>query len=272
MSSWTLFIESWVLFQDSVLAGMIAGATLGLVGTYIVLRRMVFFSAALSQVAGLGVTLSFLAGFHSPTLGAIALTLVVAAGLMLDSSADAGKRDSYLGLAFLIGSAGTLIIGTRIVAELQDIQTLLFGTAVAVVPEDFNVLAVTCALVFLIHLWWHRGFQQIAVDRVDAQIRGLPVRTIELVLLSTIAVAISVVTGVLGALPAFAFSVLPALAALRVARNVKVALVLGTIIGAACGFWGYYMAFVWDLPVGASQTLVAAGFFVVLAAVGRLLR
>ena len=272
MSAWATFWGSWPLFADSVFAGAIAGGTLGLLGTYIVLRRMVFLSAALSQTAGFGVTLSFLVGFISPSLGAIALTFAVVAGLMIDNTADAARRDSYLGLAFLIGSAGTLAVGTRIVQEMQDIQTLLFGTAVAVVPADLLELGIVCGAMVALHIWWRRGFTQIAVDRVDAKVRGLPVRVLELLLLGSIAVVISVVTRVLGALPAFAFSVLPAMAALRVARNVDVALVFAALLGVVSGVVGYYVAFAWDLPVGASQTLVAVAAFAAMAALGAVMK
>ena len=53
------FFASWELFRDPVLAGMIVGATLGYLGVYIVLRRMVFASSAIAQAAALGVALSF---------------------------------------------------------------------------------------------------------------------------------------------------------------------------------------------------------------------
>lgn len=268
----TTFFDSWPLFRESVLAATTAGAMLGMLGVYIVLRRMVFLSAALSQTAGLGVTLAFYAQIHlgisaalaSPTLGAILLALVVVGLLMLDRSPDAGTRDVYLGLAFLLGSAGALAVGTRIVQEIHDIESLLFGTAVAVLPEDFTKLVIVAAVVFALHLWWRRGFTAVAIDRVDAQVRGLPVRIIEIALLSSLALSISVTTRVLGALPAFAFSVLPAMAAVRLAPNIDVALIIGTAVGATCGFAGYFVAYAWDLPVGASQALV--GIAVVAAA------
>lgn len=264
MSSWTTFWESWPLFADSVLAGTIAGAVLGFVGVYIVLRKMVFLSAALSQVAGFGVTLAFLAQislgvsalFLSPSIGAMLASFAVVLLLMSRRAADDRGRDAFLGIAFLVGSAGTLMVGTRIVQELQDVESLLFGTAVAVLPEDFTELAVIAGLVALLHIWWRRGFTAISIDKIDAHVRGLPVKTLELTMLASIAVMISVTTRVLGALPAFAFSVLPAMAALRIASNVPTALLLASLYGAFSGFAGYYCAFVWDLPVGASQAMV----------------
>ena len=272
----TLFFESWSLFRDSVLAGAIAGALLGFLGVYIVLRRMVFLSAALSQTAGFGVTLAFYAQLHlgapaavaTPTLGAVLLGALVVALLMLDRSADAARRDAVLGVAFLLGSAGTLALATRIVEEIHDVETLLFGTAVAVLPEDLTQLAVVAALLAALHIWWRRGFVAVATDRVDAKVRGLPVRLIEVLLLGSLALAISVTTRILGALPAFAFSILPAMAALRLAPNARVALVLATGIGALSGFVGYFVAYALDLPVGASQTLVGLALLAVAALLG----
>jgi len=276
----TTFFDSWALFRDSVLAGTVAGAMLGMLGVYIVLRRMVFLSAALSQTAGFGVTLAFYAQIHlgipalvaSPSLGAIVLTLGVVALLMLDRTHESGRRDAFLGLAFLLGSAGALLVGTRIVQEIHDIETLLFGTAVAVIPEDFVALLVVAALIFALHILWRRGFTAVAIDPVDAQVRGLPVRIIEITLLASLALAISITTKILGALPAFAFSVLPAMAAVRVAPNVDVSLVIGTLLGAVCGFAGYFVAYAWDLPVGASQTLVGVALVAIVSSVGLVAR
>jgi zinc transport system permease protein len=119
------------------------------------------------------------------------------------------------------------------------------------------VLVMTAALATL-HIWWRRGFELASFDREGAQVRGLPVRLLDAALLGSLALAISVCTRVLGALPVFAFSVLPAVAAVRIAPNVRVALWLAALLGAGSGYAGYIVAFLYKLPVGASQALVAA--------------
>lgn len=261
----SLFFESWALFGDSVYAGTIAGSVLGLVGVYVVLRRMVFLSAALSQAAGLGVTLAFWsqislgasAAVVSPTLGATLATVAVIGVLMRRRDADA-DLNAPLGFVFLVGACGTLIVGTRIVEELQDVQTLLFGTAVAVLPEDLFELALVGATVLALHVWWRRGFVAVSVDFTDARVRGLPVALLDFALLASLAVMVATTTRILGALPAFAFSVLPAFAALSLSRNVGQALIFAAVLGGAAGFSGYLLAFLWELPVGAAQTAVAA--------------
>ncbi|HET6344463.1 MAG TPA: metal ABC transporter permease, partial [Myxococcota bacterium] len=142
------FFEAWDLFREAALSGAAAGALLGWLGVYVVLRRMVFLSAALSQAAGFGVTLAFFAQVYggvpasiaSPTLGAAFTTLLATAGVMVDRSPTGARRDSILGCIYLVGAAGALVVGTRIVQELQDIETVLFGSAVAVLPEQFRLL------------------------------------------------------------------------------------------------------------------------------------
>ncbi len=273
------FFDAWELFRDPTYAGMIAGATLGLLGVYVVIRRIVFLSAALSQIAGLGIAVTFwakisfgLSGFlASPMLGAATATL--AAVLVVNGAPKSAKtrQDALLGALFLFGSAGTLALGSRITEELQDIQTLLFGSAVAVLPEDLTALAIVCGLIVLVHVWWWRGFVAVSLDPEDAKIRGMNVVIVDGVLLVSIAIAISMTTQILGALPAFAFSVLPAMAAIRFVKNVPQALLVSGIIGGASGFGGYVLAFLYSLPVGAAQTLVAAAFaaFAVLFSVAR---
>ncbi len=273
------FIAAWELLADTAWANTLAAALLGFLGVYVVLRRMVFLSAALTQSAGLGVTASFYAQAHwgltgvlvSPTAGA-AYASALAVLLLMAARGSAHRRDSLLGLTWLVGGAGALAIGTRIVQDLPDIQTLLYGSPVAIEPDHFQLIAVLAVALLAVHLWWLRGFLQVSFDRDGAQVRGLPVRLLDLTLLVSIALAVSVSTRVLAALPVFAFSVLPAMAALRLSSNVPRALALATLIGALSGFGGYLVAFLYALPVGAAQTLVAAAFLPLCALLAALLR
>ncbi|MCB9730904.1 MAG: metal ABC transporter permease [Deltaproteobacteria bacterium] len=262
----SMFFDAWELFRTPTLTGTVAAAMLGVLGVYVVLRRMVFLSAAISQAAGLGVALAYLGAvsfglagvWASPTLGAAVLTLGATALIAADRSATSARRDALIGVVYLVGSAGMLAVGTRIVQELQDIDALLFGSAVAVSDADFHLVSATACAVLAVHALGWRGFSAASFDPDGAQVRGLPVRALEATLFITLALAVSVSTRVLGALPTFAFSVLPSLAAVRLAPNLPVALLLGGLFGALSGGVGYLVAFLYEIPVGAAQTLVAA--------------
>lgn len=270
-----LFFEGWALFREPALAGAIAGALLGLLGVYVVLRRIVFLSAAISQAAGLGVALAFYGKLHlgltglwaSPTLGATLLT-GLAVLPFVGSGTQAKHANSLLGAIWLVGAAGTLAVGTRIVNEISDISDLLFGTAVAVHPDDFALLWQVSLALGVLHLWWWRGFAAASFTRDAARVRGLPVGLIDLVLFATLALAVSMTTRILGALPTFAFTVLPAVAALALSRSVAMALLLAPLFGAAGGFGGYLLSFRYNLPVGAAQALAGLGLVLVAHAPG----
>lgn len=263
--SLTDFIAGWELFRDPILCGLFAGAALGMLGVFIVLRRMVFISAALSQAAGLGVALSFYAQIHlglagflvDPRLGALILTLLGAAMLRLEPRGRL-TREGMLGLAYLVAAAGTLMVGTRISQEAHDIQAILFGTGVLVRPSDTTWVLVSAALVFGMVIWWRRGLVFASFDPDGARVRGLPTTLLSLAILGAIALMVSIATRALGALPVFAFSILPAIAAIALAPSPTVALILAACFGALGGVGGYMLAFFGQFPVGASQTLVCA--------------
>lgn len=275
-----MFLDGWELFRAPTLTATAAAAMLGVLGVYVVLRRMVFLSAAISQAAGLGVALAYLGAvslgltgpWASPTLGAALLTLGATALIAADRSATSARRDALIGVVYLVSSAAMLAIGTRIVEEIHEIDALIFGSAVAVSDADLHLVAATAAAVLLVHAAAWRGFAAASFDPDGAKVRGLPVRALELALFVTLAIAVSVSTRVLGALPTFAFSVLPALAAVRLAPNLPAALALGGLFGALSGGLGYVAAFLYDLPVGAAQTLLAASLVALAEPGARLLR
>lgn len=260
------FFQAWELFRDPALAGALAGGLLGALGVYVVVRRMVFLSAALAQSAGLGVAAAWYAQIHlgisgrwaTPTVGAGAASALAAALMTVGQTGLRARRDGVLGGVYLVGAAGTLVIGTKIVQEVQDIESILFGSAVAVAPEDLAMLMWLAGSLGIVHVLGIRGFAQYAIDETGARVRGLPVTLLAVLLMGSLAAAVSLGTRILGALPVFAFTVLPPLAALRVAPNVTSAVAVAAGLGAVAGFAGYLAAFLWKWPVGAAQTLVAA--------------
>jgi zinc transport system permease protein len=257
--------SNWELFREPVLVAGAAGAVLGYMGIYIVVRRMVFFAAALSQAAGCGVALAFFAQIQlglsgtlaSPRLWAVGTT-ALAAWVLTVVKENRISREGFLALAYLVGGAGAMLLGTRISQEAHDIQAILFGTAVLVSAEDVRWVLGVGAVVLVWLFWWRRGLLFASLDAEGARIRGLPVRVLDAALMLMLAFFVSVTTHALGALPVFAFSVLPALAAVVLCKNPAAAFAVATLVGIVSGVGGYLLAFFGQFPVGASQAMVAA--------------
>jgi zinc transport system permease protein len=271
--SWSQFVDGWELFRDAVYAAGIAGAVLGFLSVYVVLRRMVFVSAAITQGAGLGVALAFYVGIRfgwsvGPSTGATLIAFAIAAIASRDWQRIRMSREMLLGLAFALAAGLAVVVSSKITQEAHDIQSILFGTAVVVSPEDLHALVAIAIGVMALQVWWYRGFTFASFDPLTARVHGVPVGLLDLVLLVSIALVVARVASTLGALPAFALSTMPGVAAAMISRGpLLVTFAVATAIGASAGVGGYLIAFFWELPVGATQTVTVTAAVVAAALV-----
>ncbi len=269
--TWRAFVAGWDLFRDPVLCALAAGAVLGFLGVYIVLRRMVFVSAAVTQSAGLGVALAFFGEIHlginiDPVLGAVVLALLATLLLAIDPGRLKLPREALLGFAFALSGGATLIVGDHISQEAHDIQSILFGSAVLVRPLDLKMVLVTGGVLTVLHLWWFRGIAFASFDPEAAAVQGLPVRFLNTFVLLSVGAMVGVSARALGALPVFAFSILPPAVALTLGLRIPWAFALAAVLGAAAGVAGYILAFFFELPVGGTQTVLLSALLLLALA------
>ncbi|MBI5497086.1 MAG: metal ABC transporter permease [Deltaproteobacteria bacterium] len=272
------FLDAWDLFRDPVITGMCAGLLLGYLGVFIVLRRMVFVSAALSQAAALGVSLTFLAdvlgllpkSLAEPVGGALLFALGAMAFFMRNTEKFRLTREGLLGLGYLLGASGAVLVGDRITQEAHDVSAILFGPGVVVRTVDFYLTVGTAAVLLPLHLLMQRGLIFTSFDEQSARVQRLPVARLNFFLFLSIGVAVAFTTHAIGAMSVFAFSVLPAMTALALSHRLGLVLILSPALGLACGGGGYLLAFLYRFPVGASQTMLACaccGIAMLVAAV-----
>ncbi|MBQ9396595.1 MAG: metal ABC transporter permease [Proteobacteria bacterium] len=268
MDKLILFFESWEFFQEAAISGLLAGSLLGAIGIYILLGRMVFLSAALSQTASAGVAFALwlpaLLGLHfhdstpwylQPILISFILTLCIF--LMVSIQMRKSKfPDALLAALYLGGGAATILIGKQIVHEIQDVQQLLVGNAVLVDHQEYIGLIAITAVILSLFIYCHRGFEAASFGPDAAQVAGIPVTLLNIIKFVALVLAITYTTRMMGAMPVFALSCLPAVAS-RHAPNVRSMFYIALFTGAFCGFGGYIAAFIFDFPVGPTQAALA---------------
>jgi len=266
--TWSELVQGWELgiYREPIYCGLLAGLLLGYLGVYIVLRRMVFITAAIGQAAGMGVALAFFAQIHlalavPPVAGAVVFALLFTGVFALPLERLPVSRESVLGVAYLVAWAGSVMVGDRISQEAHDISSILFGTAVLVRSEDFHSLLAVGSVALLWYAIGHRGVTFALFDPEAARVQRLPVRLIELTSLLWVALCVSVATRALGVLPVFAFAVIPAVTGLLLFDRLRWVLAAAASLGALAGGGGYLAAFFLEFPVGACQSAVAALFF-----------
>ncbi|HEX9508266.1 MAG TPA: iron chelate uptake ABC transporter family permease subunit, partial [Myxococcales bacterium] len=255
--------DFWALFGNSIVAALLAAVLCGYLGFFVVLRRLAFVSAALGQLAGLGVAFGFFLGSyfgldpHAPTpiyLDPVVLALVMAgivsAALGYVSRIERTTPESVVAFAYLASTAMAILLlaSPRIVQEAHEVGDLLFGNAVAIRREHFVELAAVTLAVLASHAFLFKDLLFVSFDREMAQAVGLPVAKLDLLLHVSVGISVAVATRAIGALPVFGFLVLPAGAALLASDSVRGVLALsigGAILAAGAGF---YLSFVQSWP------------------------
>ena len=274
------FAEFWAgreLWRAPILAGILAGAILGYIGVFVVLKRMVFVSAALSEISGVGVAFAFyvgqLFGIDPHAHGAVPLlfeptwfSLLFACGAAALLALRPGHRrlatETIVGLAYIISSALVLAIlsSPRIAQEAHAVGDILFGNAVVVPPAQIYELAAAGAAAVLTLALFFKEVLFVSYDPDTATVQGVGVFRYELLLNLATAVVISVATRAVGALPVFAFTVIPAAAALMITERMRLTLALSVAFGVVAAAVGYYVSWTEQLPTGASMVVVASLF------------
>lgn len=261
------FWESSFLWLDATIAAVTVAAVCAWVGVYTVLRRVVFLPAALSQISGLGVVLAFFVSIHtahlggeiSPQLTSTAFTLVGALLLGWMPSSTRLSKEGIIGIAYIVASALIVIIGDRIPEESHQVHDILFGNAVVVERRQMITTVISSGVILLLHTVMFRAFLFTSFDRETAKAHGVRVRLTDSILFMSMGFVISEATKTIGALPVFAFAVLPGASALLLLKKTWHIFVGASVMASFSAFGGYYLSFIWQLPTGACMVTLQGG-------------
>jgi zinc transport system permease protein len=282
------FWAAYSFWRDSMIAVLLAAAMCGYLGVYVVLRRVVFVGAALTQISGVGIAIAFwLASFaafasHGPHGGVpiwlepqVFSVLFAVVGAILFSVNRPGKRlasETVVGLGWVIASAAVLLIlsSKRIAQEAHEVDDLLYGSAVLVAPAQVQLLAVVVAVVLLIHLLFFKELLFVTYDSEMAQTLGYRTALWDVLLYITLGVGISFAVRTVGALPAFAFLVVPAASAQLLVWRAPYMFPLSVLFAVLGGALGYFLSFTRQYPTGAA-IVAASSLFLIPGVIRRLL-
>jgi zinc transport system permease protein len=274
------FWQSWFAWRDAMIVSLLCAAPLAYLGVWVVLKRVVYVPLALSQVSSVGVVLAYLLGswlgVHSHDMYGCGILLDPAWLSLMAALGTAfwfahPHEDSSLAVvaAYLIAGASVLILGGYVTQEMHDVQSVLFGNAVLVDTAQIAYVGGAAALVAATHVLFHRRFLFVSFDPDAAGAAGLRTFRVEVLLYTTFALMISVATRAIGALPAFGLMVLPAMTALRLARNMRDAFAIATGLGLFAAAVGYYLSFRLGFPTGAAMVALAGLAYLASLAVRR---
>ena len=240
--------------SETWLALALASVLSGLVGTVVVLRRLVALGGGIAHAAFGGVGLALYAGFD-PRIGAAAVAVGAAAVLAPLGKEKIARQDAFIGVLWAVGMAIGMLLVSGAGGD-HSVEELLFGDLGSTGRGDLLVLASLVAVVVLTMLLLRRELAATAFDDEHARLRGLPVGWLSFALLLQVALSLVALLSLVGIVLAIALLAIPPLVALRLFRS------LPTIVGGGMGIafvlsvGGVAIARQTDLPAGPAIILL----------------
>lgn len=257
--------EAW---WDETACSVLVGLTCGVLGCFVVLRRMALIGDALSHAVLPGVVVAFLITGSSDIpqllLGALGAGLLTAVLINVVTRFSRTKEDSSIGIVFTAMFAlGIVILSAMPRGTHFDLKCFLFGDPLAVTRADLALMAIICPLVLAtIALLYHR-FKLVSFDPVLAASMGISVAAMHYLLMGMLSATVVAGLKTTGVILVVAMVITPASAAYQLTNRFGKMLLLSGLFGGVAALVGMSLAFVTNAPTGPAMVLVAAAIFVV---------
>lgn len=256
--------------QTALLGGLIISALCAYLGVFVILKRIVFVGIACSEAAALGVALGLFSGIN-PALTAFALTFLAILLFWFPLTEKTISRESLIGFTYCICAAlAVVLIAKNPMAEAQGLN-LISGNLLYITWQDILLLGVISVVIAAIHLVFFKEFIFISFDKETAFTTGIKADIKDLLLYSTIGIAISVSMKICGVIFVFASLVIPAMTGLLIAKEIKKIFALSILIALCCVILGLSISYKLDLPSAPAVVGIYSLVFIILSVV-RLIR
>jgi zinc transport system permease protein len=250
--------------QYALLTGVLASVACGVVGTYVVVRRISYLAGGIAHcvLGGMGAAM-YLNKAHgvvwlTPLLGAVGAALVAAVIIGAVSLRFKQREDTVIGALWAVGMASGVLFMAKTPGYQQDLMGYLFGNILMVGPGDLWLIGILDAVVVIISLVFYKQLLAICFDKEFAQTRGLRVEFYYLLLLCLTALTVVLLVTVVGIVMVIALLTLPVAVAGQLARRLWQMMVVAAVLSMALTTAGLAISYSPNLPAGAT-TIVLAG-------------
>jgi zinc transport system permease protein len=263
-----------LFLRYSLAAGVLASVALGIIGTYVVVRRISYIAGAISHCVlggvGLGLFLERVWGwtwFH-PMYGAIIAALVSAIAIGLVSLYAHQREDTVIGALWSVGMAVGLLFFAN-TPGYTDPMSYLFGNILLISARDLWIVVLLDVLVVALCVMFHNKMLAVCFDEEFTELRGVNVKLHYLLLLCLTALTVVLLIRVVGIVMVIALITLPAAAAWRFSRRIWQMMVLAAVFCAAIVIAGLWLSYALDQQSGPVIIIIAGAAYLAVALTGR---
>jgi zinc transport system permease protein len=251
--------------RNALMAGVLVSIACGVIGTFIVVKRIVFISGGIAHAAYGGIGLGYYLGIN-PVLGAIVFSVAAALGMGLVQRKTRQRADTLIGVMWALGMALGIIFVDLTEGYKADLMSYLFGSILAVPSSDLLImLALDLVIVALVALFY-KELLAISFDEVFATVENVPVNAIYLTLMCMVALTVVMMMRVVGLIMVIAMLTMPAAISGQFVRDMKKMMALASILGVLFTTTGLWLSYFLNLTSGATIILVAGAAYLLASA------
>lgn len=259
---WLIAPFAYQFMQNALLASLLIAATCGVIGSYVVLRRMAFIGDALAHTALPGVVIAYMNGW-SLVGGALAAGIMTALGIGWMARKSTLREDTAIGVIFTAMFALGILLMSRL-QSFRDLSHILFGNILGVQSQELWLMTGVALVVLVVLVLFHKELELTSFDGTHAEVIGIQSNRLRTMLL--ILLAFTVVTGiqVVGVVLTSALLVTPAAAASLITSDLRRMMMVSALIGAGSAFVGLLLSYYFAVSTGAAIVLTCTAVFGVI--------
>jgi zinc transport system permease protein len=255
---------SYQFIQNALWAGLLASVLCGVIGTFVVVKRLVFISGGISHAAFGGLGICYYLGWH-PLLGATVVSVAAALAVGAFGRERGRFQDAMIGILWAVGMALGVVFIYKTPGYAPNLMTYLFGNILTVGRGDLRMtLGLVLLLLTLLALFF-KEFVAVSFDETFAEVQGVPARLMVTTVLVLTALAIIFLIQLVGIILVMALLTIPPMVGLLLVHTFSRLLVVSSLVGALMTLGGLFLSYSFDLPSGPAIVLLG---FLLLAAVG----
>ncbi len=264
-----LFDPSASFLRYALLAGLIASFTFGIVGTYVVARRISYIAAAIahSVLGGIGAALYFQRSYDlpwlTPTIGALAAAIISALIIGIVSLTAKEREDTIIGTIWASGMAIGLLFIHYTPAPAVNLESYIFGNILFTTRSDLIITAALGLVVITISLLFYNKLLAVCFDEEFARLRGVNASFYYLLLLCLVGICVVLLVQLTGIILAIALIVLPAATASRLTDRLSKVMLIAVILSMFCTTGGLALSYSSETPTGPVTVLIAAALYLI---------
>ncbi len=250
--------------RNALAAGLLASVICGIMGTLVVVNRIVFLSGGIAHAAYGGIGLAF--HFKWPYLPAtIGFSLFAAMVMAAVSYTLKHRADTIIGVIWALGMAFGIILIDITPGYNVDLMSYLFGSILTVPESDLFLMAVTGVMMTILVFYYYQELLAMSYDEEFARIRGVPAKKLYFGLIGMLAVTIVLVIQVVGLILVIALLTIPPFIVEKYANTLAQMMVASSCLGAVFTISGLWLSYRYNLTSGASIIMVSGvGFMLSL--------